>query len=1403
MHMPRLLRLRPALVALGLLLTGAILPAQVPPGQDLLVDPFTAPTSEARVNVLNVNTPGFPCLTAVGGGPSSIPNCGLATPDPDGEGLLRLTEAEEGRASAIISARDLPTLKGLKIRFTQYQWGGVSIGGSPGGGDGIAFFLAVSPPIPGRLGPQGGALGYTSDGGSQGLENGWLGIGLDAFGNFGNPDFGSPTCPAPENWGPTGDQITVRGPEHSGYCLISSSADHGGLPGGISLRGDTRAASKRRIEIIIDPDAGTYTVGIDPTGGNDFQPATSGPLPTAFADPSRGGAITEDLPARLTFGFSASTGSATDVHEIGDVEVRTLSGAVPTLALTQTTTLVGSPSPGDAFEYVLAARVGATAPVEFPIRISDTLPQGVTLEHNHISGNGWECNYSELIAFTCSYDGGVVYPIPAGTQLPELRVPVVIDGMVPIGTMLVNNPYVISDDAAAAYHASSTVVVANGINVTTGALPDGTVGASYGALLTSTAMTAATWTIENGALPAGLTLSPDGTLAGTPTTAGTASFAVRVTDSMGAVATASLAITIAAGTQPVTIPTGSLPAGPSGTFALPGGTVGVVYTAALTASGGSGAITWSLVSGALPAGLTLAPTGAVTGTPTTAGTAIFTAGATDTAGSSATVPLSIVVEAAPVSIPTGSLPAGPSGTFALPGGTVGVVYTAALTASGGSGAITWSLVSGALPAGLTLAPTGAVTGTPTTAGTGIFTARATDTAGSSATVPLSIVVAAAPVSIPTGSLPAGPSGTFALPGGTVGVVYTAALTASGGSGAITWSLVSGALPAGLTLAPTGTVTGTPTTAGTAIFTARATDTVGSSATVPLSIVIAAAPVSIPTGTLPAGPSGTFALPGGTVGVVYTAALTASGGSGAITWSLVSGALPAGLTLAPTGAVTGTPTIASTAIFTARATDTAGSSATVPLSIVVAAAPVSIPTGTLPAGPSGTFALPGGTVGVVYTAALTASGGSGAITWSLVSGALPAGLTLAPNGTVTGTPTIAGTAIFTARATDTAGSSATVPLSIVVAPGATAPPITITTGSLPAGRVGQSYAASLNATGGGTGTFTWSIASGSLPAGLALAASGIVSGTPTTAGTASFTVRASKNGNSATRALSIAVSAAPLRVSPQRLPFGRVGAPYSATLAAIGGVPPYRWSIASGSLNPGLSLSPAGVITGTPSRADTDGQWFRLRVTDATGRTDEAMLEIAVSGLRIINVSLRPIEAGDDAWTSINATDGIPDVDFQIVGGALPPGTRLVNYPHGCYCAYIRGGATAAGTFTFTVRATDRSGATDQRTFSIEVTLRPLRLPRSEFRYGLVGVASWVWGEGLYPLYVDGHRGATYTWQVISGALPPGVTLTPAGTFVGAATTAGTYTVQVQVTDSFGRVGQTTVTIWIIPNGPIG
>jgi subtilisin family serine protease len=168
--------------------------------------------------------------------------------------------------------------------------------------------------------------------------------------------------------------------------------------------------------------------------------------------------------------------------------------------------------------------------------------------------------------------------------------------------------------------------------------------------------------------------------------------------------------------------------------------------------------------------------------------------------------------------------------------------------------------------------------------------------------------------------------TTSLPGGTVGTPYSETLQASGGTPPYTWTLDAGALPAGLTLnASTGVVSGTPTTAGTASFTVKVTDSASQSDTQDLSLAVAPPPLTITTTSLPAG----------AVGVAYSQTLEATGGTPPYGWSLDTGTLPVGLTLnASTGVVSGTPTTAGTASFTARVTDGAAQSDTQALSIAV-------------------------------------------------------------------------------------------------------------------------------------------------------------------------------------------------------------------------------------------------------------------------------------------------------------------------------------------------------------------------------------------------------------------------------------------------------------------------------------
>jgi hypothetical protein len=253
------------------------------------------------------------------------------------------------------------------------------------------------------------------------------------------------------------------------------------------------------------------------------------------------------------------------------------------------------------------------------------------------------------------------------------------------------------------------------------------------------------------------------------------------------------------------------------------------------------------------------------------------------------------------------------------------------------------------------------------------------------------------------------------------------------------------------------------------------------------------------------------------------------------------------------------------------------------------------------GPSiSTTQLPGATAGVAYSATLAATGGVASDTWSVGSGQLPPGLSLAEaSGIISGTPTTTGNFSFGVTITSNGSPAQSASSTLILSVTAQAPALVITSTTLPSAIAGSaSYSSSLKAS-GGTAPYTWSITSDSLPSGLSLATTtGIVSGTPTATGVFTFTVAvtdAESPAQSTSGKISLSVMAAPLTIT-STLPSGTDGTAYSAPLKVSGGTPAYTWSITSGSLPAGLSLSATtGVISGTPTVSGTSS--FTATVSD--------------------------------------------------------------------------------------------------------------------------------------------------------------------------------------------------------------
>ena len=162
-------------------------------------------------------------------------------------------------------------------------------------------------------------------------------------------------------------------------------------------------------------------------------------------------------------------------------------------------------------------------------------------------------------------------------------------------------------------------------------------------------------------------------------------------------------------------------------------------------------------------------------------------------------------------------------------------------------------------------------------------------------------------------------------------------------------------------------------------------------------------------------------------------------------------------------------------------------------------------------------------------------------------------------------------------------------------------------------IGSAYSSSFVVT-GGTAPFTFSISSGSLPPGLSLGAStGIVSGTPTTAGTYSYTGSVTDSeGNTATSSCSIIVPGSPVNVICALQITALVNQPYSSSVVAYGGTPPYTFSITAGNLPPGLSLnSSTGAITGTPTSTGTFGYTITVTDSDSSGGSSNCSITVSV------------------------------------------------------------------------------------------------------------------------------------------------------------------------------------------------
>ncbi len=647
---------------------------------------------------------------------------------------------------------------------------------------------------------------------------------------------------------------------------------------------------------------------------------------------------------------------------------------------------------------------------------------------------------------------------------------------------------------------------------------------------------------------------------------------------------------------------------------------------------------------------------------------------------------------------------------------------------------TFQVVDGliGLPPGVTLSSGGTFSGVPTTVNFNRFFVRVTDAAGRSATSEYLIMV----------DPPWEPS---ALPSAQIGLPYNARVLRSGLQIPFPVELASGTLPPGLQLNSNGTITGEPAAAaGTYGFAVRPvqppqvesfrTITVTGSAT---------------QGQNPPEMTG-GALPEGRRGVAYGYQVQAFSGVPPYQFSIVQGNLPPGIGFSPWGSLAGVPTLPGAYSFTVRASGNNGASSDAGFTLNIGESGLNLSGGQ----------LPNATISRPYFAQFTATGGVPPLRYSLHgSVVLPPNLQFESNGRLSGTPNTGGTFDLLVQVADAANGFASARYTLQIV----RPNFRITDARLPNARQGDVYSHQL-ATADGAAPYRFDLLQGSaLPRGLTISPAGLISGTPLEAGQFAFTVTSIDAQNfTASAALTLTVAAPRLSISTTSLPAPAVGQSYRQGLTAIGGVPPYQYSVLLGTLPTGLRLVPeTGVIEGIPTAPGTST--FTVRVTDGASQAADQAFTLNVAAPRPLSMSASSLSVASlyaNFTGKLQVEGGREPLQFAVTAGSLPPGLSLDRSS-----GTLQGSPQRSGNYAFTIQVRDADAASAVARFELSIP-RPLNLPPAS--------TARDYSAPLASLLPGAPPGLTVNPNTFM-PLPPGLNVAADGRLAGRPTLPGVYT----------------------------